>query len=115
MRNVVKLAKYSLIFRVGWEKLQEDIDVQTAIALSDSETQQLVLGWNALYPQYQQAIHRTSRVVKDRQIKHGVGWIQSPNGERRWFTQDEQVHKAFKQRVQSALAPFGNEWLLRAE
>ena len=115
MRNVAKRANFSLIFGVGWEKLQEDIDVQTGIVLSDSETQQLVLGWNALYPQYQQAIHRTSRVVKNRQIKHGVGWIQGPNGERRWFTQDEQVHKAFNQRVQSALAQFGNDWWLSSD
>jgi hypothetical protein len=51
-------------------------------------------------------------VVEKRQAKFGYGWIDLVNGERRWFQQYEEAHKAFNQRVQANLAQFGIDWLL---
>ncbi len=115
IRGVAKRANFSLIFGVGWEKLQADIDTQTGVVLTDLEAQKLVHDWNNLYPEYQRAIRMTSRVVRNRQIKHAKGWVQALNGERRWFGRDEETHKAFNQRVQSNLAQFGASWWLEGE
>lgn len=115
MRGVAKRANFSLIFGVGWEKLQNDIDTQTGVVLSDEEAQRLVYDWNGLYPEYQRAIKRTSAALKGRQMKHGKGWVQVFNGERRWFTATEETHKAMNQRVQSSLAQFGNSWWLSSD
>ena len=115
MRGVAKRANFSLIFGVGWEKLQEDIDSQTGVVLSDSEAKTLVYDWNQLYPEYQAAIKKTGRVVAARQTKYAKGWVQVFNGERRWFTAIEETHKGFNQRVQPSLAQYGINWWLESD
>ena len=46
---------------------------------------------------------------------HGLGWIETANGERRWFQAGEETHKAFNQRVQPSLAQYGIDWWLTVE
>lgn len=111
-RSVAKRANFSLIFGVGWEKLQDDIEEQTGVILGEGETRKLVRDWNNLYPEYQRAIKKTASVVEARQRQYGRGWVQTANGERRWFVPGEESHKAFNQRVQANLAQFGIDWWL---
>jgi DNA polymerase I-like protein with 3'-5' exonuclease and polymerase domains len=117
MRNVAKRANFSLIFGVGAEKLQADIETQTGMVLTLEEARVLVRDWNALYPEFQQAIRQHMDVVEKRMRSnpHGLGWLQTRNGERRWFQPDEDTHKAFNQRVQPNLAQFGIDWWLDVE
>lgn len=117
LRNVAKRANFSLIFGVGAEKLQADIESQTGLVLSMSEARSLVRDWNALYPEFQKAIQHHMDVVdrRKREHPHGLGWIDTRNGERRWFQPDEDTHKAFNQRVQPNLAQFGIDWWLSVE
>jgi hypothetical protein len=119
MRNVAKRANFSLIFGVGSSKLQADIEKQTGVILTDKESQALVRDWNALYPQFGRAIDQHSNIVKRRmQSKdygRGIGWIDTVNGERRWFLDGEDTHKAFNQRVQPNLAQYGLDMWLAAE
>lgn len=115
MRNVAKRANFSLIFGVGADKLRGDIEAQTGIVLSYEDTKQLVYDWNALYPEYRQAIEMHQNIIERRQRKEGHGWIQLWNNERRWFTAEEEAHKAFNQRVQPALAQFGLDWWLKTD
>lgn len=114
-RGVAKRANFSLIFGVGWVKLQDDIDVQTGLIMRDDETQALVRDWNKLYPEYQREIRKTMGVVETRQKRHGYGWTQMFNGERRWFVPNEETHKGFNQRVQPTLAQYGINWWLEAD
>lgn len=115
-RQVAKRANFSLIFGVGWAKLQIDIEEQTGLRLSNREVQKLVADWNALYPEFQRAIRHTMAVVEGRQRKNrGVGWVGLPNGERRWFKPGEETHKGFNQRVQPNLAQYGIDWWLWTE
>lgn len=117
MRNVAKRANFSLIFGVGAEKLMADIETQTGMVLSLDEARVLVRDWNALYPEFQRAIrHHMDTVDKRRRSHpHGLGWVETRNGERRWFQPDEDTHKAFNQRVQPNLAQFGIDWWLDVE
>lgn len=117
MRGVAKRANFSLIFGVGAEKLQGDIEAQTGIVFSVDETRRLVRDWNNLYPEYQQAIRYHMNKVEERMKSHphGLGWIETANGERRWFQPEEETHKAFNQRVQPSLAQFGIDWWLTVE
>lgn len=115
MRNVAKRANFSLIFGVGADKLRGDIESQTGIVLSYEDTKQLVFNWNSLYPEYRQAIEMHQSIVERRQRKHGYGWVELWNGERRWFTEEEEAHKAFNQRVQPALAQYGLDWWLNVD
>lgn len=117
MRTVAKRANFSLIFGVGWAKLQNDIEEQTGIRLTDHEAKQLVQGWNQLYPEYKQAIQQTMNTVDQRKQKNPeqYGWVTLQNGERRWFQPDEDTHKAFNQRVQPNLAQYGIDWWLTVE
>lgn len=114
-RSVAKRANFSLIFGVGWEKLQDDIEEQTGVILGEGETRKLVRDWNNLYPEYQRAIKKTATVVEARQRQYGHGWVQTANGERRWFVPGEESHKAFNQRVQASLAQFGIDWWLAGD
>jgi DNA polymerase-1 len=115
MRNVAKRANFSLIFGVGADKLRGDIEAQTGIVLSKTETQQLIYDWHNLYPEFHRSIESHMRVIEKRQEQHGMAWITLWNGERRWFNEMEEAHKAFNQRVQPALAQFGLDWWLATE
>lgn len=117
MRGVAKRANFSLIFGVGAEKLQGDIEAQTGIVFTENETRKLVRDWNNLYPEYQQAIRHHMKIVEQRMEQHpdGLGWVETKNGERRWFQAGEETHKAFNQRVQPSLAQFGIDWWLAVE
>lgn len=115
MRNVAKRANFSLIFGVGPDKLRGDIEAQTGIVLGRDETRDLVYAWHNLYPEYHRSIESHMRIVEKRQKQHGFGWVSLWNGERRWFTHEEEAHKAFNQRVQPALAQFGMDWALATE
>lgn len=119
MRSVAKRSNFSLIFGTGWETLQAAIEEQVGIRLSDAEAESLVRDWNRLYPEYKRAIYETKAVVERRmrspQHGRGVGWIDTVNGERRWFVPGEDTHKAFNQRVQPNLAQFGIDWWLKVE
>jgi DNA polymerase I-like protein with 3'-5' exonuclease and polymerase domains len=115
MRNVAKRANFSLIFGIGADKLRGDIEAQTGIVLSRDETRKLVNDWHNLYPEYHRTTEQYMQIVEKRQRHHGLGWISLWNGERRWFTNEEETHKAFNQRVQPALAQFGLDWWLAAD
>jgi len=117
MRNVAKRANFSLIFGVGADKLQADIEAQTGLALGISEVKRLVRDWNNLYPEFQKAIRFHMAKVEERMNEHpkGLGWITTYNEERRWFQPAEETHKAFNQRVQPSLAQFGLDWWLKVE
>jgi len=115
MRNVAKRANFSLIFGVGADKLRGDIEAQTGIVLSRADTQQLIYDWHNLYPEFHRSIESHMRIIEKRQEQHGNAWITLWNGERRWFTEYEEPHKAFNQRVQPALAQFGLDWWLATE
>lgn len=131
MRQVAKRANFSLIFGVGWRKLQADIEEQTGIRLDDGEAQQLVRDWNGLYPEFKRAIREHADRVLSRYIESGderLGWLGMANGERRWFTRgdiefynpelmrnERNAHKAFNQRVQPNLAQYAIDWWLQSE
>lgn len=116
-RQVSKRANFSLIFGVGWVKLQDDIASQTGILLGDHETQKLIAKWHALYPEYKKAINLHMDTVAERQKKRSLpgGYVETINGERRWFARYEDAHKAFNQRVQSNLGQFAIDWWLEAD
>lgn len=115
VRNVAKRGNFSFIFGVGWQTFAETVERETGIVLSEAESKRIVREWNQVYPEYAVAIDRHSRKVEQRQRRYGRGWIETINGERRWFTKHEDTHKAFNQRVQTNLAQFGIDWWLRVE
>lgn len=112
MRQVGKRGNFSLVFGIGWVKLQADIREQTGVELGEVETQRLVRDWNRLYPEYQRAIQRHMRQAEM------VGRIRLANGKHRWFPQQGgngkpvNYHSAFNQRVQPSLAQFAADWWL---
>lgn len=115
-RQVSKRANFSLIFGVGWETLQHDIESQTGIHMSDHEVKVLISKWRKLYPEYGKAIDQHMAKVKARQSDRSLpgGFLEMTNGERRWFGRSEDTHKAFNQRVQGNLAQFAIDWWLGA-
>jgi hypothetical protein len=116
-RQVAKRGNFSLIFGVGWEKLQNDIEEQTGIRLGDHETKTLINKWHALYPEYKKAINQHMDQVTERQKKRSLpgSYVETINGERRWFSRFEDAHKAFNQRVQANLGQFAVDWWLAAD
>lgn len=114
-RQVGKRGNFSLIFGAKWLTFMRMVSKETGIRLKDYESQDIVAKWNRLYPEFGEAIERHSNAIASRQVKHGYGWIDLINGERRWFEQYEEAHKAFNQRVQANLAQFGVDWMLRTD
>lgn len=111
-RQVGKRGNFSLQFGSGGLTFKNMVSKETGIILSDSEAERIVRDWNALYPEYSEAIRKHQHRVERRQVKHRHAWMQTVNGERRWFQPYEEAHKAFNQRVQSNLAQFAIDWML---
>lgn len=114
-RQVGKRGNFSLGFGSGARTFREMISKETGMRLEERESQRIVHDWNQLFPEWKRAIDKHSRRVDQRRRKHGAGWIQVFNGERRWFQPYEESHKAFNQRVQTSLAQYGIDWLIEAE
>lgn len=108
-RQAMKRGNFSLIFGVGWAKLAADIRKNTGLILSESEARRLVRDWNALYPEYANAINKFERSA-DR-----LGYTRLVNGRMRWYSPIEETHKAFNQYVQGSLAEFGKDWSIFTE
>jgi len=114
-RQVGKRGNFSLQFGAKGPTFKAMVSKETGIVLEEAEANRIVYDWNGLYPEFGRAILRHQRVVERRQTKHGYGWIELVNGERRWFQQYEEAHKAFNQRVQANLAQFGIDWMRMTE
>lgn len=114
-RQVGKRGNFSLIFGSGAPTFRGMVRKETGIELGEGQAFQIVRAWNALYPEFGVAIETHMNRVMRRQQRHGHGWIDLLNGERRWFGKYEDAHKAFNQRVQPNLAQFGLDWMLRTE
>jgi DNA polymerase I-like protein with 3'-5' exonuclease and polymerase domains len=115
LRQVGKRGNFSLIFGSGWLTFQQMISKETGLRLQDHQAQAIVTKWNKLYPEFRVAIDQHSTKVAQRQSRFRKGWITLLNGERRWFDQYEETHKAFNQRVQGNLAQFGIDWMLKTD
>ena len=114
-RNIAKRGNFGLIFGSGAQTFMVDLEKNTGIKLTFAESEKFVKDWNGLYPQFKRAIYGHQSVVESRMRKHGAGWVQLTNGERRWFLPGEETHKSFNQRVQPNLAQFGIDWWLASE
>lgn len=115
MRQIGKRGNFSLCFGSGGDTFMKMIRKETGIDLGDALANKIVRDWNRLYPEFSRAIDKHMDVVTRRQVKHKKGWIDLLNGERRWFQQYEDAHKAFNQRVQGNLAQFGIDWMLQSD
>lgn len=115
MRQVGKRGNFSLCFGSGWETFAGMVSKETSIRLKPAEASRIVRDWNALYPEFKHAIDRHMEQVIRRQNRFGAGWVQTKNGERRWWQRGEDAHKAFNQRVQTSLAQFGIDWMLETD
>jgi DNA polymerase I-like protein with 3'-5' exonuclease and polymerase domains len=114
-RQVGKRGNFSLIFGAQWLTFQKMVSKETGIVLPDHEAQRIVLEWNRLYPEFGRAVAKHANKVAVRQARHGHGWIDLRNGEKRWFQKYEETHKSFNQRVQPNLAQFGIDWMLQTD
>lgn len=119
MRTIAKRSNFSLIFGSGPESFRDDVEKQTGIVLTLQDATRIVRGWNALYPEFKRAIAQHQSRVEQRMrlpdYGRGVGWLQTNNGERRWWVPGEDTHKGFNQRVQPSLAQYGIDWWLGIE
>ena len=114
-RQVGKRGNFSLIFGSGAPTFRSMVSKETGIQLGEGQSFRIVRDWNALYPEFGEAINLHMNRVMRRQQRHGYGWVDLLNGERRWFGKYEDAHKAFNQRVQPNLAQFGIDWMLQTE
>jgi DNA polymerase I-like protein with 3'-5' exonuclease and polymerase domains len=115
MRQVGKRANFSLGFDSGAETFRNMVSKETGIRLSLQESSKIVRDWRGLYPEWHEAVIHHMEIVKQRQRRNGIGWIECKNNERRWWQRFEDPHKAFNQRVQTSLAQFGVDWMLMSD
>lgn len=130
LRQVAKRSNFSLIFGVGWLTFREMLWKEAQVDWDEPRVRELIRAWNALYPEFKQAIRLHDERALCRYREFGVGWMADGRGmgERRWFTPwdvrvpderrggyTESAHKAFNQRVQPALAQYGQDLWLGSE
>lgn len=113
MRGVGKRGNFSLIFGIGPAKFKADLRLQVGIDLPLPQVQKIVRDWNALYPEFGEAINN--------HMKHArrAGWTPIRDGIRRYYTEYERQihdeHKAFNSKVQGNLGYFGREWMVAVD
>ena len=114
-RQVGKRGNFSIMFGCGVNTFRSMISKETGLIMDEGEVRRIIHGWNRLFPEFAIAIEHHMRVVINRQRKHGNGWIDLLNGERRWFQRYEDAHKAFNQRVQGNLAQYAINWMAESD
>ncbi len=114
-RQVGKRGNFSLQFGSGAKTFRAMVSKETGIILGESESERIVKEWNGLYPEFGRAIRKHMDVVQRRQNKHGYGWVDFVNGERRWFQPYEEAHKSYNQRVQGNLGQYAMDWMLKSD
>lgn len=114
-RQIGKRGNFTLCFGAGAKTFQGMVAKETGRILEIEESADIVDRWNGIYPEYRWAIRRHSNRVESRIRSKGYGWVTLANGEKRYFTANEDTHKAFNQRVQGSLAQFAIDWMNQTE
>lgn len=124
---VAKRSNFSLIFGIGPIKFRADLRKQSGIDFGDKAIKEIHRDWNALYPEFKQAINKHMKSAR----RNGFTYVR--DGLRRYYSEKERtcfgckklpcrcgneaddLHKAFNQRIQGQLGEFGQEWMQRAD
>jgi DNA polymerase I-like protein with 3'-5' exonuclease and polymerase domains len=107
-RQLAKRSNFSLIFGSGPVTFREAM-AKEGTYLSLGESKDIVYGWRDLYPEFSEAIDWHQDFAAEN------GYVVLANGRYRRFTEGEQQHKAFNQRVQGSIAELGKDWLVDSD
>lgn len=105
-RQIGKRGNFALLYGVGWQTFQVDLEKQTGIWLSDLDAQNFVDEWRALYPEFPKANRRSENVL------NRDGYVLLVDGRRRYFRPYEDTYKAFNSQVQGGLAQTMKRWMV---
>ena len=105
-RNVAKRGNFSLIFGSGARTFRDMVRKESGVELTPREATDIVEKWRGLYPEFGSAIDYHSAVVQR------CGYVELPNGRRRYYAKGEDSHSAFNQLVQTMQAEFTKQWLI---
>lgn len=124
---IAKRSNFSLIFGIGPTKFRADLRKQSGIDFGDKTVKEIHRDWNALYPEFRQAINKWMKAAR----RNGFTYVRE--GVRRYYSEKERtcfnckrvpcrcggeaddLHKAFNQHVQGNLGEFGQEWMQLAD
>ncbi|QOC55741.1 DNA polymerase I [Gordonia phage Archimedes] len=105
-RQIAKRANFSLIFGSGAKTFRDMVAREAGVTMKLRQVEEIVYGWRDLYPEFGKAIDVEMEAVDQR------GYVQLPNGRRRYYNRGEDTHSAFNQLVQSMLAEYAKEWMV---
>ncbi len=97
-RQTTKRCNFGLIYQVGPDTFQRDLEKHTGIKISRHESETIVRNWRDLYPEFP-AINRRAE-----QKARTAGFIRLVGGRLRWFQPYEELHKAFNAKIQGDIA-----------
>lgn len=106
-RQVSKRCNFGLIYNVGLNTFQRDVEKHTGVVLSEQRTRDVVQRWRALYPEFGRINRRAEMAVRQR------GYVKLVSGRLRWFTPDEEYHKAFNAIVQGGIAEQSKDTMIQ--
>lgn len=105
-RQIAKRGNFSLIFGSGPKTFREMVQREAGVDMPLREVERIVYGWRDLYPEFGRAIDAQMEQVDQ------TGYVQLPNGRRRYYGKYEDSHSAFNQLVQSMLAEYAKDWMV---
>ncbi|WIC89809.1 DNA polymerase I [Gordonia phage Sapo] len=106
VRQVAKRGNFSLIFGSGVDTFRAMVQRETGRDLGRRRTEEVVYGWRDLYPEFGAAIQVEQEFCDEN------GYVQLPNGRRRYYFPHEDTHSSFNQLVQASLAEYSKDWLV---
>ncbi|AOE44390.1 DNA polymerase I [Gordonia phage Ghobes] len=105
-RQVAKRGNFSLIFGSGVDTFRAMVQREAGVDLGRQRTEEVVYGWRDLYPEFGEAIRAQQEFCDE------FGYVQLPNGRRRYYEKYEDTHSSFNQLVQASLAEYAKDWLV---
>lgn len=105
-RSIAKRGNFSLQFGSGPKTFQTMLRDQAGVDMPFAQVRQIVYDWRDLYPEFGFAIERNMAFCDIH------GYVPLIGGRKRWYSDGEDTHSAFNQRIQGSLAYFAKLWTL---
>lgn len=109
LRNVAKRCNFGLLYNIGPATFQADLEKQTGVKMSETETRALIQNWRSIYPHFKRINVKAEELVRQR------GFIRLVDGRVRYWRVGEEWSKAFNAAVQGSIAQIVKWWMVEAD
>lgn len=114
LRTIAKRINFGTLYGAGTAKVQEVLESE-GVPLPMQQVQRAMDSYRERFPEFAAFARKCEGAALRRARSDGHGYIRLLNGRRRYFREDEEMHKAFNQVIQGTVAILVGQWMIAIE